>query len=75
MCGLLQFSLYDSGDAIHNWEEDLAAALSDLKLTRGIAYPCVWQDCIKGKHYRGNRVTGTTSRLVEDDRRWNSSSK
>ena len=35
MCGLLQYSLY---------------GLSDLQLTRGSAYPCVWQGCIKGWH-------------------------
>ena len=52
-----------------NWEEELASTFSDLKLTRGIACPCVWQGCIKGEHL------GTTSRLVENDRQWNSSSK
>ena len=33
-----------------NWEEELASTLGDLKLTRGIACPCVWQGCIKGEH-------------------------
>ena len=30
--------------------QDLASTLRDLKFTRGIACPCVWQGCIKGKH-------------------------
>ena len=50
MCGLLQHSLYGTRDAAQNWEEELASTLSDLKLTRGIACPCVWQGCIKGEH-------------------------
>ena len=50
MCGLLQYSLYGTRDAAQNWEEELASTLSDLKLMRGIACPCVWQGCIKGKH-------------------------
>ena len=29
--------------------EELASTLSDLKLTRGIACPCVWRGCIKGE--------------------------
>ena len=50
MCGLLQHSLYVTRDAAPNWEEELASTLSDLKSTRGIACPCVWQGCIKGEH-------------------------
>ena len=50
MCGLLQYSLYSTRDAAQNWEEELASTLSDLKLTRGTACPCVWQGCIKGEH-------------------------
>ena len=42
MCGLLQYSLYGRRDAAQNWEEELASTLSDLKLTRWIACPCVW---------------------------------
>ena len=42
MCGLLQYSLYGTRDAAQNWEEEIASTLSDLKLTRRIAYPCVW---------------------------------
>ena len=33
------------------WEEELASTLSDLKLTRGSACPCVWQGCIKDEHF------------------------
>ena len=50
MCGLLQYSLYGTRDAAQNWEEERVSTLSDLKLTRGIACPCVWQGCIKGEH-------------------------
>ena len=57
MCGLLQYSFYGTRDAAQNWQEELASTLSDLKLTKGIACPCVWQGCIKGKH-RGNRARG-----------------
>ena len=39
MCGLLQCSLYGTREE--------ASTLSDLKLTRGIACPCVWRGCIK----------------------------
>ena len=74
MCRLLEYSLYGTRDAEQNWEEELASTLGDLKLTRGIACPCCgkaasranipWQPC-----------TWTTSRSVENDRWWNSSSK
>ena len=50
MCGLLQYSLYVTRDAAQNWEDELASTLSDLKLTRGIACPCVWKGCIDGEH-------------------------
>ena len=50
MCGLLQYSLYGTRYAAQNWEGELTSTLGDLKLTRGIACPCVWQGCIKGKH-------------------------
>ena len=50
MCGLLQYSLYGTRDAAQNREEELTSTLSDLKLTRGIACPCVRQSCMKGKH-------------------------
>ena len=40
MCGLLQYRLYGTRDAAQIWEGGLAWALSDLKLTRGIACPC-----------------------------------
>ena len=49
ICGLLQYSLYGTRDAAQNWEEELTSTLSDLKLTRGIARPCVWRGCIKGE--------------------------
>ena len=49
VCGLLQFCLHGTRDAATNWEEQLASTLSDLKLTRGLACPCMWQDCIKGE--------------------------
>ena len=49
MCGVLQYSLYGMRDATQNWEEVLTSTLSDLKLTRGIACPCVWRGCIKGE--------------------------
>ena len=45
MCGLL----YGTRDTAQNCEEELMSTLSDLKLTRGIACPCVWRGCIKGK--------------------------
>ena len=61
MCGLLQYSLYDTRDAAQNREEELTSTLSDLTLTRGIACPCVKQGCIKGKHIvatvHGNDIT------------------
>ena len=41
MCELLQYSLYGTRDAAQNWEDELASTLSDLKLTTGIACPCV----------------------------------
>ena len=50
MCGLLQYSLYGTRDAAQNWEEELASTPSDLKLTGGIACPCVWQT------YHGNHA-------------------
>ena len=50
VCGLLQHSSYGTRNAAQNWEEELASTLSDLKLTRGIACPCVWQGCIKDEH-------------------------
>ena len=34
---------------MQNWEGELASTLSDLKLTRRIACPCVWKGCIKGE--------------------------
>ena len=49
MCGLLLHSLYGTRDAAQNWEEELTSTLSDLKLTRGIACPCVWRGYIKGE--------------------------
>ena len=73
MCGLLQCSLYGTRDAAQNWEDELASTLSDLMLTRRIACPLVWQGCIK-VNISWPPCTGTTSRLVENDRRWNSSS-
>ena len=36
-----------------NWKEEFASTLSDLKLTRGIACPCMMQGCIKGEHVVG----------------------
>ena len=50
MCGVLQYSVYGTGDAVQNWEEELASTLGDLKLTSGIARPCVWQGFIKGEN-------------------------
>ena len=49
MCGLLRHSLCCTRDAAENWEEQLASTLSDLKLTRGSACPCVSRGCIKGE--------------------------
>ena len=57
MCGLLRHSLYGTRDAAQNWEEDLASTLSDLKLTRGIACPCVWRGCIKGEDIVATVIT------------------
>ena len=50
MCGLSQYSLYSTCEAAQNWDDEIASTLSDLKLMRGIACPCVWQSCIKGEH-------------------------
>ena len=50
MCGLLQYSLYGTRDAAQNWEEELASTLSDVKLTRGSACPCVWKGCTKDEN-------------------------
>ena len=47
MCGLLRYSLYGTRDAA--WEEELASTLSDLKLTKRSACPCVWEGHIKGE--------------------------
>ena len=47
MRGLLRYSLYGTRDAAQNWEEELAATLSSLKLTRGSACSCVWRGHIK----------------------------
>ena len=63
MCGLLQCSLYGTRDAAQNWEEEeLTSMLSDLKLTRGFACPCVWRRCIKGEDIvatvHGDGITG-----------------
>ena len=49
MCGFLQNSLHGTCDAAQNWEEELASTLSDLKLTKGMACPCVWRGCTKGE--------------------------
>ena len=49
MCGLLRYSLYGSRDAAQNWEEELAATLNSLKLTRFSACSCVWRGHIKGE--------------------------
>ena len=61
MCGLLRYSLYGTRDAAQNWKEELASTLSDLKLMRGVACPCVWRGHIKGEHVvatvHGNDIT------------------
>ena len=49
MCGLLRYSLYGTRDASQNWEDELTSTLSDLKLRRRIACPCVWRGFIKGE--------------------------
>ena len=49
MCGLLQYSLYGPRRCTKLGGKNLHR-LSDLKLTRGMASPCVWQCCIKGEH-------------------------
>ena len=41
MCRLLQYSLYGVA---------CASTLSDLKLTKVSACPCVWKGCVKGEH-------------------------
>ena len=75
VCGLLQYSLYGTRDAAQNWEEELAATLSDLRLTRGSACPCVWRGCFKGKQQVATVSTETTSQSAESDRWWKPSSK
>ena len=68
MCGLLQYRLYGTRDAAQNSEEELASTLSDLKLTRGVACPCVWRGYIKGEHVvatvRGDDITIGGERLA-----------
>ena len=70
VCGLLQYSLYGTRDAVQNCEEELASTLSDLRLTRGIACACVWRGCIKGEHVvatvHGDGITiGGERKVVE----------
>ena len=48
-CVLLQYSLYGTRDAAQSWEEELAATLSNLKMTRGIGCPCVSGGSIKNE--------------------------
>ena len=74
MCGLLRYSLYGTRDSAQNCEEELMSTLSDLKLTRGIACPCVWRGCIKEEDIIAT-VHGDDTQSVENGRRWNSSSK
>ena len=74
MCGLLRCRLYGTRDAAQNWEEELASTLSDLKLTKGSACPCVWRDCIMEEDTVAT-VHGETSQLVEKDQQRNSSSE
>ena len=62
VCGLLQYSLYVTRDAEQKWEEEVSSTLSDLKLTRGIACPCVWQGFIKGEHVVATVHGGGTPR-------------
>ena len=50
MCGLLRYSLYGMRDAAQNSEEELATALSSLKLTRESACSCLWRGHIKGEY-------------------------
>ena len=59
MCGLLQYSLYGTRDAAQSWEEELTSTLSDLKLTRGVACPCVWRGHINRGARRGDRARRT----------------
>ena len=49
--GLLQCNLCSTRDTAHIWKKDLASTLSDPKVTRGIACPCVWQGGVKGVHF------------------------
>ena len=69
-CRLLRYSLYGTRDAPQNWEEELASTLSDLKLMRGSACPCVWKGCIKGAHIvenvHGDDITIGGERSVVD---------
>ena len=74
MCGLLQCSLYGTRDAAQNWKEKFASALSDLKLTRGIACPCMWQGCLTGEHFVST-LHGKDITIGGNDQQWNSSSK
>ena len=73
-CELLRYSLYGTQDAAQNWDEELASTLSKLKLTRGIACPCVWQGRIKGEHVV-TTVHGDDITIGGNSRPWNSSSK
>ena len=74
MCGLLRHILRDTRDAARKWEEERAATLSKLKLTRGIACTCVWPGASQRRTRRGNSGPGMTSSSVENDQPWNASS-
>ena len=50
MYGLLRHVLYGTRDAAQRWEEELAATLSKLKLSRGIACTFAWQSRTRGEH-------------------------
>ena len=49
-CGLLQYRLYGTRDAAHNWRAELASTLQRSQVDERDGIPCVWQGCIKGKH-------------------------
>ena len=68
MCGLLRYSL--CGDAAQKWEEE-----RDLQDDERERVPVRVARLHQGRTHCGNRATGTTSRLVENDRRRNFSSK
>ena len=63
MCELLQYSLYGTRDAAHNWQEELASTLSERSQVDERDRVPVWQGCIKGEHIVATRMAMHEVRL------------